>query len=395
VSWPRILNGESLVTSALYRSPGLLRALSLVCRARDWHRRRQPSACAAERHRSAFYESVWRDAADHLGAEVKALDDDILEIRLGEACTRVQRNTTAIDDPVTLSVAVNKPLVYRLLAARGLCIPLHLAFTLREIDRAIAFMQAAGGEWVVKPACGSAGNGVTTGVSTPSDLAWAAAVAAAYGRNLLLEKQVPGDVYRLLYLDGRLLDAVVRKPPTVAGDGTSTIRDLVRLENQARSASGTERAQVLLSTDLDMRQTLAKQGLSFSSVPRRGAMVRVKTVINQNSGAENVPAFTRLCNSIVEDGAAAAMALGARLAGVDIITQDPALPLADSGGAILEVNTTPGYHYHYYQQGGGCPVARQLLSYLLSQPDNVAGGQQAGLSYPFRCGRKLDDDCSR
>ena len=37
---------------------------------------------------------------------------------------------------------------------------------------------------------------------------------------------------------------------------------------------------------------------------------------------------------------------------------------AYSGGVILEVNTTPGFHYHYHQNDGSYPVAARVLEQL-------------------------------
>lgn len=354
--------------------PAILRLVAGALRVRNWHRKRRPDRRRADEHRSSFYSEVWSDAAAHLGATVERLDKDLLEIRLGQSYTRVQQTTTQIDDPLTLGVAVDKPLVYRLLAKRGLRIPIYFPFTLRNIAQAIAFTADFGGEWVVKPAKGSGGRGVTTGVVTGFDFVRAAVVAAAYesnvfaaayDSNLVAEQQIEGDLYRLLYLNGKLLDAVVRKRPTVVADGSSSVRRLVQIENRARLKAGRKLGQVLLSIDLDMRQTLAKQGLSLSSAPKRGAVVTLKSVINENTAADNVSVTQLVCKSIVQDGAAAAGAVGVRLAGVDIITRDPGAPLAQSGGVILEVNATPGYHYHYYQRDGGVAVAIPILSWLL------------------------------
>lgn len=369
---------------AFYHS-GALKLLSDVALARYWYRRRHRGSRRADEHRLNFYTEVWRDAAARLGASVEQLDGDVVEIRLGRVCTRARQNTTTIDDPVTLSVAANKPLVYRLLSERGLRIPNYFEFTLGGLAEAVAFTRRLGGEWVVKPANGAAGHGVTTGVVTSFDLVRAAVAAAAFGANLIVEQQAKGDVYRLLYLNGKLLDAVLRKSPTVMADGSSSVRKLIQLENRARLKAGRKLAQVLLSIDLDLRHTLGKQGLSLSSVPRRGTVVTLKTVINENSVADNVSATSLLCKSIIEDGAAAAAAVGVRLAGVDVVTPDPGVPLAESGGVILEVNTTPGYHYHYYQRDGGVAVAVPILSWLLiEQP------KREELLMGFRGAQRMD-----
>src|SRR5665213_3407721 len=195
--------------------------------------------------------------------------------------------------------------------------------------------------------------------------AWRAAAAAVYGDTLLIEEQIGGDNYRLLYLDGELLDAFVRKPPTVIGDGRSTVARLLHAQNSDRLRHGSGQSQALLSIDLDMRRTLAKQKLSLRSVPARGMEVVLKTVVNDNCGIDNSNAARLLCPSIVEDAAKAVRALQIRLAGVDVITADPTVPLAKSGGAILEVNAPPNFYYHYHKSDGACPVAVHVLRRLM------------------------------
>jgi cyanophycin synthetase len=320
----------------------------------------------AEILRARWYEQLWESAAAEVGARFKHLGHGMCAIERDGLVTRMRQNCTAIDDPVTLNIALNKALCNKLLTEAGLPIPRHAEFTLRTLSAAVAFLEKVGGEVVVKPAAGTGGGqGVTTGIRSPRQLAWAATLAAQAGGDLLVEQQVPGDNYRLLYLDGVLLDAVQRRPPSVTGDGRSTVRQLVEEANAARLRRGASIAQVLMSIDMDMKHTLARQGLSLRSVPAAGAVVPVKTVINQNFAADNVTVTNRLCRSIVADGARAASAVGVRLAGIDIITPDPTVPLAESGGVILEVNTTPGFHYHYYKNDGSFPVAVRVLEQLL------------------------------
>ena len=327
--------------------------------------RRSDTRLALE-HRSRFYTELWRDAAFRLGASVEVLGNEILEIRLGQVCTRVQQNTTAIDRVIDVAVTVNKPLVHRLLTKHQLRTPAYCEFTLTEMAKAAAFVESSDSKCVVKPANGGGGRGVTTGVTGTFGLIRAAASAAVYGQDLMVEQHVHGDVYRLLYLDGMLMDAVLRKPSAVIADGKSTVRELIRLENAARLNAGPGLAHALVGIDTDVQNTLANQGLTLSTVPTEGMAITLKTVINDNSQQDNFKAKHLLCKSIIEDGAAAAAALGVRLAGIDVITPDPSIPLAESGGVILEVNTTPSYHHHYHKRDGSYPVAVHLLPLLLA-----------------------------
>lgn len=315
------------------------------------------------RQRAAFYEAAWKDAADSVGASVSELGGSMLEIRRDGTAIRVRDNLTSLDDPVTLALAGNKPAVYRLLGEAGLPVPRHLVCHLDEFARARAFAASLGGPCVVKPAVdGAAGAGVTTSLMGGHDLAMAMARAGAWSNDVVIEEQVPGDNYRLLYLDGELLDATVRRPPTLSGDGRSSIRQLLKAENADRTRRGMDAAQTVIRTDYDLRNTLRRRGLDMRSVPDVGEVVQVKTVINDNRRQDNEAARDAVCPALVEAGAAAAASVGVRLAGVDVITRDPGVALEDSGGVILEINTTPGYYYHYNKRGEGTRVARMILA---------------------------------
>jgi cyanophycin synthetase len=350
-----------------HRHPWVLGALHLLALGRAFFRHHDRDRRAAGKHLADFHDRMWREAAAHVGAIYTPLGSGIADILLGGIQTRVMGYTCPIDDPVTLAIAGDRPLTYQLLAGAGLKIPGHAGFTFTEMAQAVRFMESGHRQCVVKPAKGTGGGrGVTTGIRRPLHLALAAAAAAVYGDDLLIEEQLEGDNYRLLYLDGDLLDAYVRKPPTVVGDGRSTVARLVRCANSDRLSRGTGLSQVLLTIDLEMRRTLAKQGLSLRTVPPAGAVVTLKTVVNENCGADNATATHLLCDSIIADGARAADALGVRLAGVDVVTPDPGVPLAEAGGAILEVNTTPGFYYHYHKREGAFPVAIHVLKKLLA-----------------------------
>lgn len=345
---------------------GMLYATSLV---KAFLRHKDPRRREAGRQLAGFYERAWREASARRGASYEALGAGIGEIGFAGRRIRVMENYSPIDDPVTLAVAGNKPLTYRILAEHRLATPRFEVFTLKDLGRAVAFLERGGRECVVKPSSGTGGGrGITTGIRRRWHLTRAAAAAAVYGDDLLIEEQLRGDNYRLLYLDGVLLDAFARRPPYVIADGRSTIHRLVRLANGARLRHGSGLSQGLLTIDLDMRRTLEKQRLSLNSVPAEGTIVTLKTVINENCGSDNTSATHLLCHSIIEDGARAARAVGVRLAGVDILTPDPSVPLAESGGAILEVNTPPNYYHHYHKRDGAFPVAVHVLNRLLADP---------------------------
>lgn len=321
----------------------------------------------AKINRSKFYEDVWREAALDLGATVEAEGRGILKITLDDAVTRVHNNCTPLDDPVTLEVALDKLIVHKILRSHGLPTPDHVEFTLDSLKKAYQFL-ILHPRCVVKPADGTdGGGGVTTGIETRLHLMKAAARAAGYSSKLLVEEQIQGDVVRLLYLDGQLLDAVRRSSPTVFGDGKSRISQLVFSLNQKRIEAGYTLSQVTIKYDMDMERTLRQQGLSWRSVPARDQRVTLKTVINDNMADENESVVEQLSGSIINAGRQATELVGAKLAGVDVVTPAIEKGLEEAGGKILEVNTTPGFHYHYYKRGGPCRVAVPILRTCLER----------------------------
>jgi len=347
------------------------------------------------RQQDAYYRQLWHDVAAGLGAAVRAGEDGYLEITLGALVARVRNTHCTIDGREALQRAGDKVLVHRLLVEAGLPAPEHTVFTLGGFDRARAFLAASPGECVVKPGRdSSAGSGVTTLVRSPQDLVRAATHAAQVGARssratrgagrvrritatfaqltevpLLIERQVEGGNYRLLYLDGMLVDAIRRGVPSVVGDGQANVGALVELLNAERIRAGGVIAQSLVKYDLDAERTLADQGLSLSSVPVAGRVVRIKTTINSSAADTNSPARDELCDDIVKQAAHAAELVGVRWAGVDVITPDPSVPLAESGGRILEVNTTPGLAMHYHGKPGQVDPPRELLRRLAAQAE--------------------------
>jgi cyanophycin synthetase len=353
--------------------PLALRGLYAGALLRAFLRHKNPRRRQAKDALTRFHEQMWRDAALELGATFKVLERSVWEIELDGARTRVFERLAEIDNPVTLEIAGNKPLTYQLLRDAGLPIPKFAAFSYKSPRAALEFLQEARGECVVKPASGTGGGrGVTTGIRTRWQLVNAAAAASVYGDDLLIEAHMEGDNYRLLYLDGELIDAFIRRPPTLIADGRTTLAEQIRAINVRRLAQGAELSQVQLTIDMDLHRTLARQGHTLRSIPPEGTMVKIKTVINENAAADNEAAMHLLCKEIVEAGRAAAGALRVRLAGVDVISRDPSRPLSETGGAILEVNTTPNYYYHYRKQGGCCPVALHVLRRLLAEQSTTS-----------------------
>jgi hypothetical protein len=362
--------------------------LSLSARARTalraarhlyWGLRPRGEENAFSALRSRFYKSFWKEAAAAVGAELRELDASYLQAKRGNAWTVIRLGQIALDDQLRAGLARNKMLTANLLAPHGFTTPESVTFDLDTLGKAQEFLAGARCALVVKPdgvpksrfcAPGGpgSGRGVTCGVRKPEELARAARWGALFGAKLIAEKQIEGASYRLLYLEGELIDAVRRDPPRLFGDGVSSIAELVYAENAERRCARPPLALSPIAVDLDCRLTLARQGLSLRSVPRALEALTVKTVCNENAAYDNHVVRDSVHPELARLGGELVRHLGLRLAGVDVMSQDLSRPPSEGAFVFNEINANPGLHHHWMvaEPERRAPVGAMVLEAALA-----------------------------
>ncbi len=250
---------------------------------------------------------------------------------------------------MTLGLAGRKPLVHNLLKQHGIPVPHHIVFHLEELTEAFNFLKQYPQGCVIKPANGYGGQGVTTHVLKNREVRKAAILASLQSQDLLMEPLIPGESYRILVIEGKMVHAVCRRGPRLKGDGISTISELIRAENMHLN----EQNMNILNIDRDCLFTLEYQSLSLDSVTEKDQIFLVKT-INDSARKQievrtvyNETVTNSICDSIKRHAELAAKHVNSAFIGIDIITTDPSIPLEESGGVVNEVNTTPALHHHY------------------------------------------------
>lgn len=323
-----------------------------------------------EKFRFRFYEELWRQTAADMGAEIEDFGNGYFKITYNGDWTFVLEAKVMLDDHLSLRMAGNKPLVHRLLSEGNYPIQDYCEYSLHNLGKALDFIRKTGGPCVVKPAAGSgAGNGITTKILTRRQLKKASLWAATFSPRLLIEQEIPGDSYRLIYLGGEFLDAVRRDPPVVTGDGRSSIKKLMLQENRRRLSAAKLSALSPLVIDYETVLCLRRQGLKLGYVPGQGEKVVLKTVCNQNTAAENESVTAEVHPDTIRYGAEIARMFKLELVGVDLITPDVSKPLEAVGGVINEINTNPGIHHHYLinNPAEGVPVAQKIIEYIFAK----------------------------
>ncbi len=324
--------------------------------------------------RQDFYRELWQQAATAVEAEYADWGFGFARISKGGWSTFVKHGSVMLDDHLSLDIAGNKLMVYHLMAELGYRVPKHRHFQMADFGSCETFFDGCSSPVVVKPASGTGGGrGVTTGITTRSDLRKAARLAASFDTDLIVEEQLQGGSFRLLYFNGQFVDAVRRDPPVIIGDGKRTIRQLVSQENKRRLKGDSFVALSPLKIDRDCQNKLREDGVTVRSCLELDRIFELKQAVNENCSLRNHNVTNEVHPDTISSGAQLVNKLGIKFAGLDVMCRDISNPLGQENGLITEINTTPGIHHHYLvsDKTKKCPVAELVLDYMFSAHQGV------------------------
>ncbi|MEM1363569.1 MAG: acetate--CoA ligase family protein [Pseudomonadota bacterium] len=279
-------------------------------------------------------------AAYTLGIPVRPLTGGVHLYGWGARGRRFQSTVSDATSALARQICGDKLATKDVLRAAGLPVPPGRAIAHPE-DAARA-AQAIGFPVVVKPADRDRGEGVAAGLEHVGAVLKAVKTAQALSPNVLLEKHMSGETYRVHVYGGTIWSIVKRYPAGVTGDGLRDIAALVAAENMERAKLRTQVLQVQpIVIDAEAEEKLAAQGLSLSSQPDAGQFVPLKASANVSTGGRTeaykgpVHPETRamLCR--------VAEVLQIDLTALDFITEDITQPWYAMPSAIIEANVGP------------------------------------------------------
>ena len=211
---------------------------------------------------------------------------------------------------------------------------------------------------IVKPYAGSASRHTVLHIDTLEELERAFKVAKQVAPFAVIEEELVGPVYRATVVDGKLSATLRRDPPTVVGDGTHTVRELVEAENTNPQRGGPYFHPIKL--DEAAEKELAWQDLSFDSVPEKGRRVLLHQKVNWSVGGTTADVSDEVHPDNVELFEETARALRAPIVGIDFIIEDITRSWNEQErSGILECNSMPFFDNHHLPFEG--------------KPRNVAG----------------------
>lgn len=309
------------------------------------------------------YRKIWQEIAQDINADFVAIDSDIWRISKDGKGTKIYRYQLSLDNPVTLELAARKSAVHALLSSEGISVPEHVLISPDEIGKAREFLSRLPNGIVVKPNAGYGGKGVSTYITRERQLKRALVTTSLYDTRALLEEQVYGECFRLLVFRGEMIGAMRRTGVRVVGDGQSRLMDLAPSVGPETQNADTKFCLTKLNlTPLSILDNNAEALIACTGDTWRDGS-ELRTIYDTDVTAD-------VCPTIADQVCAAARLIGSEFAGVDVITPDISRPLAETGGIVNEVNTTPALHHHYDSAKQRYPEpARRIVEALLSPHD--------------------------
>jgi cyanophycin synthetase len=294
----------------------------------------------------------------------------LVQFGWGSKQRRIQAAETDRSSAIAESIAQDKELTKKLLAAAG--VPVPVGRPAANADDAWAALCEIGAPVVVKPLDGNQGKGVTVNVVTREQLDKAYASATAISDDVLVEKFIPGSDFRLLVVGNQVVAASRRDPPQVIGDGVHSVRKLVEEVNtDPRRGIGHATSLTKIRIDEIALAQLNTQGLTPDSIPNKGARIVLRSNANLSTGGSATDVTDDVHPDMAASAVAAAQMIGLDVCGVDVVCDSMLHSLQEQGGGIVEVNAAPGLRMHLQPSfGKGRAVGEAIVGMMYANGDN-------------------------
>ena len=318
---------------------------------------------------------------------IRLTEGNLVQLGYGSRQRRIWTAETDRTSAIAESISSDKDLTKQLLTQCG--VPVPEGQLVDSAESAWEVAQEIGLPVVVKPHDGNRGRGVSLDLDAREAVEAAWHAARQESKWVLVERFIRGEEHRLLVVGNRVIAATRGETVSVTGDGVSTIEQLVdsQVNNDPRRGDieiypldtirfhGPDHLIHLLE--------IRRQGLEPDSVPTVG-----QRVIVQRNGNLNIDVTDQVHPDVAAIATLATRVVGLDIAGIDIVAQDITKPLAEQGGAVIEVNAGPGLLMHRKPAvGQPRPVGEAIMQHLFGPQKNsripivgVIGSRQTALA---------------
>lgn len=284
---------------------------------------------------------------------------------------------SVLNSHLAVKITSNKQTSASVLQAYGVPTPQTLLY--EDSAQAESFL-AQHSTCVVKPRQGSHGEGITMGVKDVAGLHAAVTTAQEISSEVLIQPQVTGEDFRLLFINYKFVAAVKRLPAFTTGDGKNTVRQLVESSNQKISElwkdilAGKQDADSTRGSisKTPLEEIVASHGEEFlNSVPAVGEQVTLVDKANVSLGGQTVDVTDSVNHELARQLTNMLETLGLPLCGVDVLSSDIGNDPDKGKSMVIELNASPGLRLHELpSQGTPRPVYKMVADALVDYYSN-------------------------
>lgn len=241
--------------------------------------------------------------------------------------------------------------------------------------RAIEFARQYGFPLVIKPNVSGFSRGSHFPINNYLELWKAIFLAKLWWPFTVVEQYLQGHNYRVVVVDGKIMSVLERYAPFVIGDGTSTIAQLIDIENDIREEMGLYPCMHPLQKGRQTTSFLNKSGRTLETIPAQNEQVTLFYRISlAPGGVVEVIDKTRLPESNQRLFDKVLTLFDANILGIDVIMEKGIdIDHRDQKCIFLEVNSRPYLKMHNYPRYGQAedlsPYFAELDRLEVSDPD--------------------------
>jgi len=219
---------------------------------------------------------------------------------------------------------------------------------------AIKFAKQFGFPLVIKPNVSGFSRGSHFPIRNYKELWKAIFLAKCWWPFTVVEQYLEGKNYRVVVANGEVVSVLQRYAPSVKGDGSSTIRELMKIENAIREEMKLYPVISPLKESAQTSAFIAKQGLNFDSVPEEGQRVTLFYRISLAPGGVveviNKQLLPEVNNALFKN---VLNLFDANILGIDVILEKGIeFDYREQKCIFLEVNSRPYLKMHDYPRYG-------------------------------------------
>lgn len=318
--------------------------------------------------------------AEKRGIEVKKIfttgtlaKDSMLELKYKKHEEIIIGQTSSLTDSIGLEISKNKELAKYFFRKAGLQTAEGETFHFKNVDSILECCRKIGFPVVLKPLDGTHGTNVFLNVASEEKVE--ELLKKHFVERVMVEKQYPGEEYRLFATKEKFLAGIRRIPANVQGDGIHTIQELIEVKNQdPRRGTGDTKALCKIPIDDIVKDFLKEQGKHLACIPIKGEIVYLRGNSNISTGGDYIDITDIIHPEIQEIAVKVINAIpGLAYGGVDYLTKGDITRAPSSDNyIIIEVNYSPALSIHHIPyQGKERDIAKEIINMIFPETKDI------------------------